>query len=106
MYSYVLADTIGARVGEDLYEELGPGSLLCKPRKVPHTFWNPTEEEARLLEIIGPPGLDRFFAELGPVVAGETDFDAIGRLTDRHGLTFPTEWIEDLQNRHGVTLAG
>lgn len=104
-YSDVRAGTIGARVRDDVYEELGPGSLLCRPRTVPHTFWNPTHKGARLVEIVAPPGLDRFFAELGPLVAGEPDPEAISGLTDRRCLTFPTRRIEDLQNRYGVPLA-
>ncbi len=105
-YSYVLAGTIGARVGDLTYDALGPGDLLCKPRGVPHTFWNPTGEEARLLEIVTPAGLERFFSELGPLVAGEPDFEAIGALTTRHGLTFPTEWIDELTARYGLALDG
>jgi quercetin dioxygenase-like cupin family protein len=34
-----------------------PGDLVFKPRHVWHSFWNATDEPARLLEIISPAGL-------------------------------------------------
>ncbi len=105
-YSYVLAGTIGARVGDATYEELGPGSLLCKPRNVLHTFWNPTDTEARLLEIVVPAGLERFFADLGPLLEAGADVDALRVVTDRHGLGFDQAWVPELTERYGVSLDG
>jgi len=45
-YSYVLAGTIGARVGDDEVVA-GPGGYVIKPRGLMHTFWNAGP---------GPPG--------------------------------------------------
>jgi quercetin dioxygenase-like cupin family protein len=41
-YSIVLEGTIGVEIGEKVFEA-GPGSVIVKPRGIPHAFWNPTE---------------------------------------------------------------
>ena len=67
--SYVLEGRVGVRVGDD-EAEAGVGTYIYKPCGVPHTFWNPTDQPARLLEIIckaGVIGLCQAAArELGP----------------------------------------
>lgn len=63
-FSYVAEGRIGARVGDDILD-VPAGSYLIKPRDIPHTFWNPTDEPARLIEIIAPPGFEAQFAEMG-----------------------------------------
>jgi hypothetical protein len=62
-YSYILEGRIGARIGDELIEA-GPGTYVFKPRIVPHTFWNPGPNPARLIEIIAPARFERFFAGL------------------------------------------
>ena len=66
--SYVVRGEIGVRIGDRDYVA-GPGSYVFKPRNIPHTFWNPGPEPARLIEIISPAGFERFFAELGELAA-------------------------------------
>ncbi len=63
-FSYVVEGRIGARIGDDILD-VPAGSYLIKPREIPHTFWNPTNEPARLIEIISPPGFEAQFAEMG-----------------------------------------
>ena len=54
---------MGALLGDEVV--LGhPGDLIFKPRGQWHTFWNPGEQPARILEIISPAGFERFFDEL------------------------------------------
>ena len=62
-YSYVLEGRIGALLGEQVLEA-GPGSLIFKPRRQWHTFWNAGDGPARVLEIISPAGFERYFTEL------------------------------------------
>src|SRR5215208_6045457 len=62
-YSYVLEGRVGALLGDEVVVG-GPGDLIFKPRNQWHTFWNASDEPARLLEIIAPAGFERFFAEL------------------------------------------
>jgi quercetin dioxygenase-like cupin family protein len=102
-YSYVLEGEIGVRIGE---QELtaGPGAYVLKPRAIPHTFWNPTDQPARLLEIISPAGLEDYFRELGRLLAGPSgpDFAAIAALSERYALVGREDWIPDLVQRYGL----
>ena len=102
-YSFVLAGRMGAQIGDDVVEA-GPGELVPKPRGIPHVFWNPGDEEARVLEIISPAGFEQYFADLAPVLAGEggPDFAALAAIRARYGLTVDLDSIEPLMNRHGL----
>ena len=76
------------------------GDLVFKPRGEWHTFWNATDEPARVLEMISPGGLEEGFRiidsapgdlDLGPVIdpygcAG--DMDATLPIIQKYGLTF------------------
>jgi quercetin dioxygenase-like cupin family protein len=104
-FSYVLEGEIGARIGD---EELtaGPGAYVLKPRGIPHTFWNPTDRPARILEIISPAGFEMFFRELGSMLAaGEPDIAALMAMGARYGNAGDQgqmEWIPDLMQRYGL----
>jgi hypothetical protein len=52
-----------------------------------HTFWNATDEPARLLEIISPAGFDQFFLRLAPLVtSGTVSPEAVAAPSDACGL--------------------
>ena len=103
-YSFVLAGRMGAQIGDETLEA-GPGDLVCKPRGIPHAFWNPGDEETRVLEIISPAGFEQYFADLAPVLAGEgePDFAALAVIQERYRLSMDFESIEALIARHGLT---
>jgi len=63
-FTYVLTGRIGA-VLDDQQVVAEPGDLLFKPRGQWHTFWNEGDEQATVLELISPAGLERFFRWLG-----------------------------------------
>ena len=84
-YSYVLEGEVGVQVGDEVVYAK-PGDLVSKPRGVWHAFWNRTDEPARLLEIISPPGFERYFAELEPLLRPEPDFEGLAALQERYGL--------------------
>jgi mannose-6-phosphate isomerase-like protein (cupin superfamily) len=104
-YSYVLEGRMGALLGDEVvYAEAG--DLVFKPREQWHTFWNPTDEPCRILEIIAPGGFEHFFDELAaaqerpdfepPMIAElaahyglEFDIDGTARIVAEHGLEFP-----------------
>jgi mannose-6-phosphate isomerase-like protein (cupin superfamily) len=105
-FSYVLEGEIGARIGE---HELtaGPGAYVLKPRGIPHTFWNPTDRPARVLEIISPAGFEMFFREWASMLAapGEPDIAAITAVEERYGnggQLGQMDWIPDLMQRYGL----
>ena len=65
----------------------GPGDLVYKPRGQWHTFWNATDEPARLLEIISPAGFEQMFVEAaGLARSAPDDADAATALLQRYGL--------------------
>jgi mannose-6-phosphate isomerase-like protein (cupin superfamily) len=103
-YSYVLEGRIGLQLGDETLDA-GPGDLVFKPRGVPHTFWNATEEPARLLELISPAGFEDYFAEMAPLLAnGVRDDAAIDAVRDRYGLDADVSSVPILAQRHGLRL--
>jgi mannose-6-phosphate isomerase-like protein (cupin superfamily) len=102
-YSFVLAGRLGAQIGDEVVEA-GPGDLVLKPRGVPHSYWNPGDEETRLLEIISPAGFEQYFADLAPELArpGEPDLGALTKIRARYGLTMDIASRERLSEEHGL----
>lgn len=102
-YSFVLTGEIGVQLG-DAVLTAGPGELVVKPRGVPHAFWNPGEEEARLLELISPGAFDRYFIEMAPLldVDGEPDRERIGEIQAKYRLSMDIDSIGTLAREHGL----
>jgi mannose-6-phosphate isomerase-like protein (cupin superfamily) len=102
-YSFVLAGRLGAQIGDEVIEA-GPGELVLKPRGIPHAFWNPGDEETRVLEIISPAGFEQYFADLAPQLArpGEPDLQALAEIRARYGLTMDMTSREQLIKEHGL----
>jgi mannose-6-phosphate isomerase-like protein (cupin superfamily) len=105
--SYVVEGRFGVRIGET-EAEAGPGSYIIKPRGVPHTFWNPGPEPARLIEVIVPARFERFFQQLGELVAElPEDFEPRrAELGAGYDLAFVPEWVSELKERYGLKLLG
>jgi mannose-6-phosphate isomerase-like protein (cupin superfamily) len=53
-FSCVLEGELGARVGDQEVVATA-GSIILKPKGVPHCFWNSTSKPAKFIEIISPP---------------------------------------------------
>ena len=104
-YSFVLAGRMGAQIG-DVEVEAGPGELVVKPRSVPHAFWNPGDEETRVLELISPAGFENYFAELAPLLAaaGPPDVEALAQVQARYALEMDMSTIDSLVERHGLRM--
>ncbi len=105
-YSFVLEGRMGALLGDDVvYAEAG--DLAFKPRDQWHTFWNASDEPARILEIISPAGFERFFAELAPLTAGGApDPEAFDELCARYALDMQPETVVELCSRFGLRFPG
>jgi len=106
-YSVVLEGQVGAQIGEQTVVA-GPGDVLVKPRGVPHAFWNPADQPARLLEIISPAGFEGYFAGLGQIFAGQGTPDP-GHLADlagRYGLDLDLASVPRLAAAHGLRVPG
>ena len=107
-YSLVLEGEVGFRIGDEEFVA-GSGAYVTKPRGVPHAFWNPGTDPARVVEIISPAGFEQYFTELAAILAsgplgGEPDFGAIMALGARYGLTFHMEQLPDLVECHNLRL--
>jgi|SRR5689334_2511342 quercetin dioxygenase-like cupin family protein len=107
--SFVIAGTIGARIG-DAHFEAGPGDYVWKPRGVPHTFWNPGPEPARVLEMIVPSGFENFFKETGRLNESGLPFEQLvvarSELARRYKHDFVEGWAEELKAAYGLRLLG
>ena len=103
-WTYVLSGKVGLEVGGQVLLA-GPGDLVLKPRGVPHAFWNPSDEPARLLEVITPGGFESYFEELGEILdAAEPDLGRVGELAARHGMQLDPESLPRLVAEHGLQL--
>ena len=69
-WSYILEGRIGARVGDDEFIAEA-GSYILKPRKIPHVFWNPDDQPARIGDTL--EFLDEVSGKLSISVAYEPD---------------------------------
>ena len=102
-YSYVLAGRVGVQVGDEV-TEAGPGELVVKPRGVPHAFWNPGDEEARLLELIAPPSFASYFVEMAPILSagGPPDTERLRAIQEKYELSMDPESRGRLMEEHGL----
>jgi quercetin dioxygenase-like cupin family protein len=87
--SYVLEGEVGFRVGDEITIAL-PGTYVQKPRGIPHTFWNPTDRPARVMELMHP-------AQAAEGFRGVT---VPGRTPNIHS----DEWVPELVARYGLKL--
>jgi len=72
--------------------EVGPGDVLLVPRGAVHQFDNTSGEDARALAVVTPgilgPGYFREVAAiLDAAAGGPPDFEALGEVMRRNGLT-------------------
>lgn len=102
-YSFVIEGTMGALVGDEVIEA-GPGEFVAKPRGIPHAFWNATDEQTRLLEVISPGGFEQYFADMAPLLnaQGPPDTDAIAAVQQRYALSMNRGSIAELSERFGL----
>lgn len=105
-FTLVLDGAVGARLGDETVEEIPAGSWLVKPRGVPHAMWNVTDQPARILEVVTPGGLERYFEQLAPVLTqrGPEWTQRYSALTEEFGLTILDDWSNELQAKYGITL--
>ena len=105
-YSLILSGVVGARLGDETVEEIPTGSWLVKPRSVPHAMWNVTDQPVRILEVVLPGGIERYFEQIAPVLTehGPDWTERYYALTEEFGLTILDDWSDELKARYGITL--
>ena len=101
-YSYVLEGRLSALLGEETVVAEA-GTFVFKPRDQWHTFWNPGDEPARILELISPSGLEDLFRRLG---AMDDDYDpkTLPALASSYGCELDFEGTQLLMQQHGLTF--
>ena len=100
--SYVLEGEVGMQIG-DRELRAGPGTLVFKPRGIPHAFWNPRDAPARMLELISPAGFERYFEEAADLYAsGPRDAELAAELRRRYRLEMDLSSIPRLLQVHGL----
>jgi quercetin dioxygenase-like cupin family protein len=65
---YVLEGTLTVRVGDELRDE-GPGSFVCIPPGIVHTFSNRSDRPVRFLNVSSPAGMEDYLRELSSTLA-------------------------------------
>jgi quercetin dioxygenase-like cupin family protein len=106
-YSLVLEGTLGVELDGDVLHAPA-GSVVLKPRGVPHAVWNAGDAPARFLELIVPGGFERYFVELGDVLAppGPPDLGALAAVAARYDIEMEPGSIPRLAREHGLDLGG
>jgi len=102
-FSYVLEGTVGVKPGDQEFL-VSRGTYIVKPRGIPHAFWNPGPEPARLLEIIAPAGFERYFMQLAALVNKNVsrDDEAFEKLASEYGLTYHMQQVPALVTKYGL----
>jgi mannose-6-phosphate isomerase-like protein (cupin superfamily) len=102
-FSFVLEGRWGFMLGSDVVYA-APGDLVYKPRDVWHTFWNATDQPARLLEIISPAGFEQLFVELDDLLKADPDnIEAAVALGAKYGMQNDPEATARVAAEHGLT---
>jgi quercetin dioxygenase-like cupin family protein len=106
-YSYVLEGEIGARIGDRVITA-PRGTYVLKPRRIMHTFWNATDQPARILEILSPAKFERFFEEMADVMKnpGPDTAEQLGAGAARHNTAMSMDWVAELKSTYGLKLIG
>jgi quercetin dioxygenase-like cupin family protein len=106
-YSYVLEGQITALIGGELINAPA-GALVCKPRNIPHTFWNGGASPARVLELIAPAGFESYFDELAEVLGagGPPDIARVQDLARKYALEMDFSSVPELLQRYNLGLGG
>lgn len=80
----------------------GPGSYVVLPRGHFHTFWNASDEQARMLVILSPGNLETYFKRASALFRqdGPPDLAEMGQLLQEYGLTMQFERMPELMARY------
>jgi mannose-6-phosphate isomerase-like protein (cupin superfamily) len=70
--------------GEDFV--LGQGDYLFLPRDVVHAFRNSTKEESRVISVVSPAGLERYYQALADLPPGPKDISVMKAIMADFGI--------------------
>lgn len=103
--SYVLEGEVMVQVGDQLIQA-SAGTLIFKPKGIPHTFWNQSAARARILEIISPAGFEKYFEELAELVTPDAppDIPRLIALAQKYKLELDMSSVPELSQKYHVSL--
>lgn len=99
----MLEGEVSVLVGDEVITA-GPGTLIAKPRGQVHTFWNASTEPAKILEIIAPAGMEKYFEEVGELAATGVPPDDPRRtaLSQKYHVDFHRDRIPELVKKFNL----
>jgi mannose-6-phosphate isomerase-like protein (cupin superfamily) len=81
---YILDGVLTMRLGEDTLQ-VEPGTFICVPPGVKHTFSNPSERPVRFLNFNTPAGWEEYMRDLAAEgTGGSLTPEAIGRIASNY----------------------
>ena len=105
-FTLVLEGDVSARLGDEIVETIPAGSWLVKPRSIPHAMWNVGDQPARVLEVVMPGGLEKYFEEIAPILRehGPEWTKRYNAAAEAYGLDILDDWTDELKARYGIKL--
>jgi quercetin dioxygenase-like cupin family protein len=86
-YFYILSGEFLVEVDGKQFQAR-PGDFVYAPPNTPHAFQNTSDKEARMLVVVRPGGLERYFAELAErAMADPGNMAALNAIAVRYGIT-------------------
>jgi quercetin dioxygenase-like cupin family protein len=81
---YVLDGVLTMRLGDETHQ-IGPGTFVCVPPGVTHTFSNTSDSPVRFLNFNTPAGWENYMRDLGEAAkSGPLTPEVIGRIASRY----------------------
>ena len=80
-----LAGALEVMLGGETYT-MRHGDYMLLPRDVVHTFRNPFEEEARVISVVSPAGLERYYQALAELPPGPKDISVLKPIMEEFGI--------------------
>jgi len=80
-----LAGRLDVHLGSEDFT-IGMGDYLYLPRDVPHTFRNTYDEEARVISVVSPAGLEAYYRALAELPPGPRDIGKMKQIMADFGL--------------------
>ncbi len=103
-YSFILEGEITFFIGGHVFTAK-QGDWVCKPRGIPHTFWNGSPTLARILEIISPAGFEQYFQEMAVSLSNQ-DHEQMARIREKYGLISDMASVPILCREYRLSLEG
>jgi mannose-6-phosphate isomerase-like protein (cupin superfamily) len=83
---YVLEGEYEIQFGDDRINAT-PGTFVFAPRKIPHTFRNVSAGRGKVLAIVTPAGIEKFFEELSEAAKqGPLDLGTVKEIAERYEI--------------------